>query len=129
MSLKSIEEEVLADLKGAADEVGAWLETTFKGAVKAEVAVALPIFSAAAGSLAVDLATNAGNPKAFAATAAKILADGGAQLETQSIQATGASVLAAFSSAVTAHMAAVPLGGSPTPPLPATPAATPAASS
>lgn len=98
--------------------VAPWLASVFKGAVHAEVAALLPLASAAAGSLAADLATNSGNMSAFAETASAILKDTAAKAEQQAIQAGGASLLAAVASAITAHAAAVPLGGEAPPVLP-----------
>lgn len=121
--------EAAVDAVGAfaKNDIGPWLDTVFKGAVQSEVNALLPIASSAAGALAVDLATNAGNLSKFASTASTILTSTAQQAEVASIQATGASLLAAVSSAITAHAAAVPLGGTPTPALPAALAPAPAA--
>lgn len=102
------------------DDIAPWFEHLFSQTVANEVTALLPLASQAAGALAADLATNAGNLTKFAETAATILKNTAAQAQTAAIQAGGTSLLTAVTTAIAAHQQAVPLGGAPIPPLPVT---------
>lgn len=103
------------------DDFTPWFQGFLSQAVHAEVAALMPIASAAAGSLAGELATHvaSGNMSAFAQTAGRILQNTAEQAEAAAIRTGGASLLLAVNTAIANHAAAVPLGGQPVPQMPA----------
>lgn len=100
------------------DDIAPWFEHLFTQTVANEVTALLPIASSAAGALAADLATNAGDLTKFAETASTILKNTAAQAQVAAITAGGTSLLTAVTTAIATHQQAVPLGGQPVPPLP-----------